>query len=89
MIKFIDLKKDKWGNIFLQPIIEQIKSKGFNMTNNLISYLQTSENIWVYSGKEPLPSHSTIPIEDVDLSMRLQIKCRAPQGMPLTASTTP
>jgi len=49
---------------------------GFPVKDNLISYYSFADNVFVYEGKEPLPTQTTIPIDDIDFNQRLLIKCR-------------
>jgi hypothetical protein len=72
----VEFERDQWGNIKLTPIIEHIQSMGFSVKDNLISYFSSSDQVFVFAGRDPLPTQTTIPIEDVDFNQRLTIKCR-------------
>ena len=49
---------------------------GFPVKDNLISYFSAFEKVFVFAGRDPLPAETTIPIEDIDFTQRLLIKCR-------------
>lgn len=41
---------------------------GFPVKDNLISYFSACERVFVYAGRDPLQSDTTIPVEDIDMS---------------------
>jgi len=76
----VALSKDRLGNVLLNPILKQISEMGFPVKNTSISYYNSYEAVFVYSGKEPLPENAVIPFEDVDLSQRLTLRTRKLNG---------
>lgn len=76
LIKSVELKKDKWGNVLLQPLVERITQLGFPLKDTIISYYNSFENAWVFAGKDPISAGASIPTEDIDLRQRLQLRCR-------------
>lgn len=72
----MELETDKWGNVKAAPIIRKIAEMGFPVKDNLISYYSIRESLFVYIGREPIPENYTIPIDDIDPTQRLVLKCR-------------
>jgi len=53
---------DSHGNLQLQPLIENLKAKGYDLQNNMVSFYDPCEGLFVHLGTDPL-STECIPAE--------------------------
>jgi len=66
MVQNIPVSYDKTGNLLLQPLIENIKSKVFPIRNHMISYQHHEHKAFVLVAHDPVGPEITIPTAVLD-----------------------
>jgi len=64
----------------LQPIIGHLLEIGYPIRGNIISYYSAYDQAFIYIAKDPVQEEITIPLEDIDFSSKLKLKCIVPDN---------
>mmetsp|Transcript_12527 Transcript_12527/g.12573 ORF Transcript_12527/g.12573 Transcript_12527/m.12573 type:complete len:219 (-) Transcript_12527:278-934(-) len=81
LIKNIPLKMFGCEQIQASLLIRKLESRGYDFTNNLISYFSEKEQLFVFLGKTPLKQDSTIQMSELEregASIKIMLKAKKP-----------
>lgn len=62
--------------INLFELLNYIKTLGFPIDGNMISYYSATSEMFVYCGNDPIPKRTFVPVVDLENHRQLKIRCR-------------
>ena len=77
LIKNVAAIVDQDCNLFLAPLLESIKQKGFDdIAGAVIKYYSWPDQQFVFVGKDPIPENEVITFKELntDKPLRIQLK---------------
>jgi len=75
LLQSVRILRTSQGDVDLADVLQTLKSMGFPITKNVISYYSQVNDMYVYIGNDPVPRGSVIPALDV---------VEAPEGKQIT-----
>lgn len=72
---------DERGNLFLAPLLQQVKQSGFDqLTNATVKYYSWQDMAFVLVGIDPIREDFSIPVKELHVDQPLRIRIRQSQS---------
>lgn len=76
IFKALKVDYDAHGHLLLAPIIDKIRTQGFNTKGHVVFYYSPNFDAYVFVERDPIPASAAIAPDEFDPSKPLRLKLR-------------